>query len=99
MLVAITRVAMLVTLMSLSSCQKQTGKSMAVRNGAVLSDQQIRSLSAKRIFFGHQSVGDNIVQGIRDLMAADARLKINMASSAEPQSVPGFAIVEAHIGV
>ncbi len=70
-----------------------------VRNGAVLSDQQICSLSTKKIFFGHQSVGDNILQGIRDVMASDPRLKINIVTSADPQSVSGFAFVETHIGV
>src|ERR1700688_3211567 len=53
----------------------------------------------KRIFFGHQSVGDNILQGIRDLMASDPRLKINLVSSTEPRSIPGFAFIEAHVGV
>jgi hypothetical protein len=94
----ITRVTMLVILLTLSACQRQTTESGIARKGAVLSDQQIRSLSTKKIFFGHQSVGDNIVQGIRDLMAADPHLKINIVTSADPQSVPGFAFVEAHVG-
>lgn len=64
----------------------------------MLSDQQIGSLSTKKIFFGHQSVGDNILQGVRDVMAGDPRLKINIVTSADPQSVPGFAFVETHIG-
>ena len=64
-----------------------------------MNDQQIQSVMTKRIFFGHQSVGDNILQGIRDLMASDPRLKINLVSSTEPRSIPGFAFIEAHVGV
>jgi hypothetical protein len=63
----------------------------------VLNDQQIRNLSSKKIFFGHQSVGDNIVQGIRDVMEWDPRLRMNLISSADPEAVPGSAFVEAHI--
>jgi len=65
----------------------------------VLTDQQIKNLISKRIFFGHQSVGDNIVQGVRDLISADPRLKINVVTSADPQSVPGAALVESHVGI
>ena len=65
----------------------------------MLSDQQIRSLSTKKIFFGHQSVGDNIMQGIRELVASDPRLKVNLVTSADPQSVPGPAFIETHVGV
>jgi hypothetical protein len=93
------RAAVLVLLVTFSACQRQTAGLIAPRKEVVLSDQQIRSLASKKIFFGHQSVGDNILQGIRDLMASDPRLKINIVTSLDPESVPGFALVEAHIGV
>jgi hypothetical protein len=90
---------MLVLLLTLSACQRQTAELETLGKDVVLSDQQVRSLATKKIFFGHQSVGDNIVQGIRDLMAADPRLQIKIVTSADPQSVSGFAFVETHIGV
>jgi lysophospholipase L1-like esterase len=63
-----------------------------------LTEQQIASLATKKIFFGHQSVGNNIVQGMRDLMGADPHLKINIVKSADPQSIPPPAFVEFEIG-
>ena len=63
-----------------------------------LSDAQVRSLLSKKIFFGHQSVGANIVQGIADLMATDSRLTLILVSSSDPASVEGAAFVEAAIG-
>ena len=63
-----------------------------------LSDQQLDSLATKKIFFGHQSVGDNVIQGIRDLMSANPRLKINIVKSPDPQLIPAPALVEFEIG-
>ena len=63
-----------------------------------LTDQQISGLTAKKIFFGHQSVGNNIIQGIRDLASVDPRLKLNLVKSSDPQSISGPAFVECEMG-
>ena len=63
-----------------------------------LSDAQVQSLLSKRMFFGHQSVGTNIVQGIQDLMSADSRLAVHLVSSSNPGSVTGAAFIESPIG-
>jgi hypothetical protein len=63
-----------------------------------LSDRQVSRLNAMKIFFGHQSVGENIIQGVRDIMDQDHRLKLNIVESSQPQSVPGPAFVESLIG-
>jgi len=63
-----------------------------------LSDQQIDTLVHQKIFFGHQSVGANILQGIQELMVDDSRLKLRVIASADPGSVPGPAFVETSIG-
>ena len=67
-------------------------------NQVTLNEQQRTHLQTMKIFFGHQSVGDNILDGIRDLMTADPALKLNIVSSANPEAVAGPAFVEAHIG-
>ena len=64
----------------------------------ILTNQQISSLETKRIFFGHQSVGNDIVHGIRDIMDEDRRLKLNLVASADPQSMSLPAFVESPIG-
>jgi hypothetical protein len=96
---AITCVTVSVVMLALLACEQRNVESKTPRKETVLTDQQIRSLLGKKIFFGHQSVGDNLVEGIRDLMATDPRLQIHIVTSAEPQTVAGAALVEAHIGV
>src|SRR5213594_3175741 len=43
------------------------------------------SLSSKRIFFGHQSVGDNILDGIRDIANKNSQIKLYVTETNDPQ--------------
>lgn len=88
-----------VLLVSLSlSCSSSLEPKAKISNRTMLTDQEINSLLSKRIFFGHQSVGNNILEGVRDLMASDPRLKLNIVKSENPQVVPGPALVEFEVG-
>jgi hypothetical protein len=63
-----------------------------------MTDHEIARVQSKRIFFGHKSVGDNILAGMRELMLADPRLKLNIVRSANPESIAGPALIESHVG-
>ncbi len=63
-----------------------------------MTDQELASLETKKIFFGHQSVGDNIMGGVRDLMLRDPRLKLKIVNSTNPEAVSGPALIEYHVG-
>lgn len=64
----------------------------------MLSNSELSSLHAKKIFFGHQSVGADIVQGIRELMASDPRLRLRIIAGSNPESISAPAFVECAIG-
>ena len=72
--------------------------STLVVNGSPLTDAQIEKLSRQTIFFGHQSVGADIVQGVRELMAEDPRLQLKLVHSSDPELVMGPALIDASIG-
>lgn len=57
----------------------------------VTADQWNR-LAGQRIFFGHQSVGSNILDGIRDIMASNSNVRLNIvdASNVSDMTAPGF---------
>lgn len=55
-------------------------------------------LADKTIFFGHQSVGANIIEGIRDLMAPEPHPPIRIVQTSDPAAVRGPALVEFPIG-
>ena len=41
-------------------------------------------LSQKKIFFGHQSVGFNIIDGLKDLMKENPQIKLNIVETSNP---------------
>lgn len=88
----------LLLLVATSACGRKTSGTIDARNPAFLSDEQIAKLTSEKVFFGHQSVGSNIIEGIRDVMTADPRLRLRIVGSADPQSVLGPAFVEFKIG-
>ncbi len=63
-----------------------------------MTDQELANLETKKIFFGHQSVGDNIMAGVRDLMLRDPQLKLKIVNSPNPEAVSGAALIEYHVG-
>lgn len=85
-------------LTALSGCGSRSLSDAPVTNLNVLTEEQLVGLTTKKIFFGHRSVGNNIVQGIKELANADPRLKLNIVKSSDPQAVSGPAFVEFEIG-
>lgn len=60
--------------------------------------EEWQALSSRRIFFGHQSVGRDIVNGIRQVLAANPKVRLNLVESGDPAAVAGPAFIEARIG-
>jgi lysophospholipase L1-like esterase len=67
-------------------------------NRAHFSAEQFQKIAGSKVFFGHQSVGDNIIQGLRDLIAADPRLQLNIVHSDGTTLLAGPALVEFYVG-
>lgn len=63
-----------------------------------LGNEEIAKLESVTVFFGHKSVGVNILEGIKSLMASDTRLKLNLVRCSQPASVRGPAFIEDEIG-
>jgi acetyltransferase-like isoleucine patch superfamily enzyme len=55
-------------------------------------------LRQTKVFFGHQSVGANVLDGIRELASDDPNWSLEMTRADRPASVAGPALVEATIG-
>lgn len=55
-------------------------------------------LAGQRIFFGHQSVGQNIVDGIRDVLADHPEIALKLVGTREPELVVGPAFIHALVG-
>lgn len=56
------------------------------------------ALAATRVYFGHQSVGENVLDGVRELVATGRAPALSIVRSRAPRSVAGPALVEFPIG-
>ncbi len=55
-------------------------------------------LRAERIFFGHQSVGENILDGVRDLLREHPDIGLAVVQLPTPPRIPGPQFSHAYIG-
>jgi len=68
-------------------------KKKAASQGEKISEDQWKKITGKRIFFGHQSVGMNIIEGIEDLLKEETANNLNIKETKDLQDfdVPVFA--------
>ena len=57
-----------------------------------------RALAEKRIFFGHQSVGDNIMQALAEIVRNRSELELNIAETLSPDSFGQPLLAHAKVG-
>ena len=55
-------------------------------------------LSQKKIYFGHQSVGFNIIDGIKDLMKENQQIKLNIVETSEPEALDNPLFAHSRVG-
>ena len=55
-------------------------------------------LSRKKIYFGHQSVGFNIIDGIKDLMKENPQIKLNIVETSNPADFNHPLFAHARVG-
>jgi hypothetical protein len=71
---------------------------MTTSAAGTLAAHEISRVAMQKIFFGHQSVGDDIIRGLEDICADSLPFKLKVIASAHPQSVAAPAFVECHVG-
>ncbi|MHC4582346.1 MAG: hypothetical protein ACYS14_12895, partial [Planctomycetota bacterium] len=55
-------------------------------------------LSGKRIFFGHKSVGYNIIDGIRDVLDERREIKLNVVETRDPAEFGAPVFAHSQVG-
>lgn len=80
------------------------GKLMAENNFCFLSIEDIptsdwKTLATKKIYFGHQSVGKNILDGIKELMHENGQIELNI-SETTPSEITSInsLFTHSHVG-
>lgn len=55
-------------------------------------------LGQKKIFFGHQSVGNNILEGIKGIMKENPEIELNIKEISDGSKLPEGVFAHTHIG-
>lgn len=98
-----SRIAILAlsALLTFTDCERTKVDSVTSGQRASLRDVDEASwqkLATRKIYFGHQSVGTNVIDGIRDLEQQNPQLRLNIVRNNNPAAVAGPAFVESLIG-
>jgi hypothetical protein len=60
----------------LSACGRDTPENSTMAPAVPVAADQLRAVAQRRVFFGHQSVGGNVMAGIGDLATPDSGLRV-----------------------
>lgn len=68
-------------------------KGVSMGKDASISKEMIDKLASKKIYFGHQSVGFNIIDGVKEIMLKNPNIKLNIKETRDPRDfdLPVFA--------
>lgn len=84
-----TRLVALCMATALAAACRTDGRGDGMSTAPTVSARQWEAVAARRIVFGHQSVGSNILDGVRAL-AADSGVNLPITESRGPASAPGL---------
>ena len=77
--------------------REPAGASSLPTLGSVPADHW-RVLADKRVFFGHQSVGSNIIEGVRELAGEHSEIDLRIVETTDLDSVEGPGLFHGKIG-
>ncbi len=83
----------LIIILSLMGCERSNMSNVDLSVLKAIPQQNWDSLSQKKIFFGHQSVGSNILNGIASITSEIPNIQLNIKETKDPNdfSIPIFA--------
>lgn len=88
------------TTLSILGCKGESmGEIKLAKSNLVnITQQQFEGLLNKKVYFGHQSVGLNIINGIRDIMKENPDFKLNIKETKNPFDFDSPVFAHSNIG-
>ena len=89
------RIAVLILMIFLGcSSQEKTGEISLDTNF----DNNLQKVASQKIYFGHQSVGNNIMEGLQEILASNQEYKLNIIESGDAVPDSGGFFLHTRIG-
>ena len=96
---ALTAIAILLTACTEGEMHDSTATAPPIRTTSAASvEASLATVATTHVYFGHQSVGANILAGLRELSAQASRPRMSIVSTRDLGSVSAPALVEFAIG-
>ncbi len=88
----------IVVLLVFTSCAKHRdeGKVMPMNNDNLKEDLLL--LQTKRIYFGHQSVGEDIMNGLRSILRENSDVRLNLVTTKGALNLPESFFLDSFVG-
>ena len=64
----------------------------------VVARAEWEQLSRSRIYFGHQSVGHNLIEGLRDILREHLEIRLNIVETDSPGTIEGPLFAHSRVG-
>jgi hypothetical protein len=83
------------------SCEggKMSGKKDSAKLNNNISEKMLEKIAEKKIYFGHQSVGFNILDGVNDILKETPNIKLNMVKTSDPALLKTPIFAHSPIGL
>ena len=90
----------IILLLVFTACTGEKMPEKTVSYGSIkdLPNSAWEKLSQKKIFFGHQSVGFNIIDGLKDIMKENPQIKLNIVETSNPADFNHPLFAHARVG-
>lgn len=99
--IVLNRISMLVLIIALGAFSERISFAMGkeeLHSIKDIQDSSWRALEGKRIFFGHQSVGSNIIDGLRDIMQNNKQPDLSLSDISDTARMESPGFIHARIG-
>ena len=87
-------------LLFLIGCKEEVTMNERIKMASIkdVPDATWQKLAKKKIFFGHQSVGDNIMSGFDQIISSNQAVKLNVIKTKDAKNFDGPVFAHAYIG-
>jgi len=91
---------MVLIMLGIPACERNDMKEQENRRQTLLRDKEIslQSVSGKKIYFGHQSVGNNLLEGVRDILKENPSAKLNILETDSHSDISVGTLAHSSVG-
>lgn len=92
--------AVIVIIVGTTACERNEMKKQENQRQSLLRDKEInwQVISGKKIYFGHQSVGNNLLEGVRDILKENPSAKLHILETDSHSDITAGTLAHSSVG-